>query len=267
MEGEGEIVRRIAAALQAACAALAPFTPGRVAAQYKSRRDPVTEADRLVDRVLRELLQRDGEGWLSEESFDDRTRLRFDRVWIVDPIDGTAEFIAGIPEWCVSVGFVHLGGAVAGGVCNPSTGEVFVGSKDLGVTYNGSAARVTRRKKLDGALVLASRTELDRGQWRRFQQREFAIRPLGSIAYKLALVAAGKADATWTMVPKHEWDIAAGVALVQAAGGFVTVEGTTPRFNKPDARRSGLIAGGAGLRRQLNGILPVSQTAASEVIP
>jgi myo-inositol-1(or 4)-monophosphatase len=263
MDGEDEIVRRIEAALKAACAALAPFAPGHVVAEYKSRHDPVTEADRIVDRVLRENLQQKGEGWLSEECFDDKTRLQFDRVWIVDPLDGTAEFVAGLPEWCVSIGFVHRHRAVAGGVCNPSTGEVFVGSKALGVTCNGAAARVAQRRKLDGALVLASRSEFDRGQWRRFQQREFAIRPLGSIAYKLALVAAGKADATWTLVPKHEWDIAAGVALVEAAGGFVTtVEGASPTFNNPEPRLSGLIAGAKGLRRPLHEIVSLSRAAA-----
>jgi len=264
MDGEGEIVRRIEAALKAACAALAPFTPGRVAAEYKSRQDPITEADRIVDRVLRENLQRNGEGWLSEESLDDKVRLQFDRIWIVDPLDGTAEFVAGVPEWCVSIGFAHEGSAVAGGVCNPLTGEIFLGARNIGVTYNGAAVRVGKRKTLDGALVLASRSEVHRGQWRQFQHREFDIRPLGSIAYKLALVAAGKADATWTFVPKHEWDIAAGVALVEAAGGFVTtVEGASPTFNNPEPRLSGLIAGARGLRRPLHEILSLTQGAAS----
>ncbi len=263
MSGEREILRRIERSLQAACAALAPFTPGLVAAEYKSRRDPVTEADRLVDRVLRESLQRDGEGWLSEESPDDGRRLQFDRVWVVDPLDGTAEFVAGLPEWCVSVGFVDRGRAVAGGVCNPATGELFLGAKGLGVTWNSLAVHVSRRRKLEGALVLASRTEYERGQWRQFQRREFAVSPLGSIAYKLALVAAGKADATWTLVPKHEWDIAAGVALVQAAGGFViTTDGKLPEFNLPSARVDGLIAGGKGLRPQVSQLLLRPRAAA-----
>lgn len=264
MDGEDEIVRRIEAALKAACAALAPFTPGHVVAEYKSHHDPVTEADRIVDRVLRENLQQNGEGWLSEESLDDKARLQFDRVWIVDPLDGTAEFVAGVPEWCVSIGFAHEGSAVAGGVCNPLTGEIFLGARNIGLTYSGAAVRVGERKTLDGALVLASRSEFNRGQWRRFDDREFTIRPLGSIAYKLALVAAGKADATWTFNPKHEWDIAAGVALVEAAGGFVTtVEGTSPTFNNPDVRLSGLIAGARGLRRPLLKILSLTRGAAS----
>jgi len=260
MSSEREILRRIESALQAACAALAHLTPAALTAEYKSRRDPVTEADRRVDRVLREALQRDGEGWLSEESVDNGTRLRYDNIWVVDSIDGTAEFLAGLPEWCVSVGFVQRGSAVAGGVCNPSTGELFLGSKSLGVARNGELVRAARRRKLEGALVLASRTEFEAGQWQRFQGHEFAVRPVGSIAYKLALVAAGKADATWTLVPKHEWDIAAGTALVQAAGGFVMMaDGSPPVFNQRDARISGVIAAGKALRPQLTELLSVGR--------
>ena len=260
MNSEREILRRIELGLRAACTALSGWTPGRVAAEYKSRRDPVTEADRQVDRVLREALQRDGEGWLSEESFDDGTRLHYERVWVVDPLDGTTEFVAGLPEWCVSVGFVEQGSAIAGGVCNLSTGEIFLGSRSLGVTCNGELVRASGRGKLEGALVLASRTEFEAGQWHGFQHQGFSVRPLGSIAYKLALVAAGKADATWTLVPKHEWDIAAGVALVAAAGGFVNViDGSPLVLNQREARISGLVAGGEGLRAQLTHLLSAAE--------
>jgi myo-inositol-1(or 4)-monophosphatase len=132
---------------------------------------------------------------------------------------------------------------VAGGVANPATGEIFLGSLETGVTYNGRQARVTGRQSLDGALVLASRSEVDRGEWERFRGSAFTVRPVGSVAYKLALVAAGLADATWTLVPKHEWDVAAGVALVLAAGGSVqTRDGSPLRFNQPIPKLTGLVA-------------------------
>jgi len=265
MNSEREVLRRIELALRAACTTLASWTPGRVAAEYKSRRDPVTEADRQVDRVLREVLQRDGEGWLSEESFDDGTRLHCERVWVVDPLDGTMEFVAGLPEWCVSVGFVELGSAIAGGVCNPSTGEMFLGSRSLGVTCNGEVVHASRRDQLKGALVLASRTEFESGQWHGFQNKGFSVRPLGSIAYKLALVAAGKADATWTLVPKHEWDIAAGVALVAAAGGFVSVtDGSLLTFDQREPRIAGLMAAGKELRPRLTELLSARECASRQ---
>ena len=97
------------AALDAARVVFARFTPGAIETEYKIGHDPVTEADRAVDAVLRENLLRDGEGWLSEETADNPSRLDKERVWIVDPLDGTREFVAGLPEFCVSIGFVENG--------------------------------------------------------------------------------------------------------------------------------------------------------------
>jgi myo-inositol-1(or 4)-monophosphatase len=247
-----EPLLRIREALHSAVPAVSHFVPGNVTTQYKPGHDPVTEADRLANEVLREVLVQDGEGWLSEESVDDNERLGKDRVWIVDPLDRTREFVAGIPEWCVSVALVEHGRAVAGGICNPTTGELILGSLETGVTLNGKTVRASQRESLAGALVLASRSEVKRGEWDRFRSAPFAIRPLGSVAYKLALVAAGMADATWTLVPKHEWDVAAGVALVEAAGGFVRDLKSAPvKFNRASALLSGLVAGGAGLRESI----------------
>jgi myo-inositol-1(or 4)-monophosphatase len=251
-----EALLRIEEALGAAVSAVSRFVPGKVKAEYKPGQDPVTEADRVANDVLREVLVQDGEGWLSEESVDDKQRLEKERVWVVDPLDGTREFVAGIPEWCVSVALVEHRRAVAGGICNPATGELILGSLQTGVTLNGKTVRASRRESLAGALVLASRSEVKRGEWDCFQSAPFTIRPLGSVAYKLALVAAGVADATWTLVPKHEWDVAAGVALVEAAGGFVSDLGSAPvRFNSVSALLSGLVAGGPGLREQITSIL------------
>src|SRR5271166_1165414 len=130
-----ETLQRIQSALEASRAVLARFTPGAIETEYKIGHDPVTEADRAVDAVLRKELLRDGEGWLSEESVDDLSRLEKNRVWVVDPLDGTREFVAGIPEFCVSVAMVEDGRPVAGGICNPETNEVFLGSLESGVTY------------------------------------------------------------------------------------------------------------------------------------
>src|SRR5436190_13597464 len=123
-----ETVERIKEALDEAVRAIARFIPGVVSVDFKSGDDPVTEADRVANSVLRDVLVRDGEGWLSEESAEDLTRIEKTRVWVVDPLDGTREFVAGIPEWCVSIGLVENGEATAGGVCNPATGETFIGS-------------------------------------------------------------------------------------------------------------------------------------------
>lgn len=246
------ILERIQAGLEASRAVFARFTPGAIETEYKIGHDPVTEADRALDAVLRQELLREGEGWLSEESVDDPIRLQRSRVWVVDPLDGTREFVKGIPEFCVSIGYVEDGRPVAGGIYNPATDESFLGSIDSGVIYNGKPSQPSQRKSLDGALVLASRSEVKRGEWKPFETAAFAIRPMGSVAYKLALVAAGLADITFTLTPKNEWDVVAGAALVQSAGGFVsTLEKTELTANRRDPLLSGLLASGPFLKKQL----------------
>ena len=170
----------------------------------------MTAADEAADRVLREMLPARGEGWLSEESLDDPVRLGCRRVWVVDPIDGTREFIDGIPEWCISVGLVEDGLPVAGGIYNPVTTELVIGSLETGVEYQGRSSSVTGLPDLEGAVILASRSEIRRG----------------------------------------EWDVAAGTALVRAAGGCVIhADGTEPAFNQPVPRYPNLLAASAGILR------------------
>lgn len=247
-----EILQRIQSAIEAARVVFARFTPGAIATEYKSGHDPVTEADRALDAVLRKELLRDGEGWLSEESVDDCSRLEKSRVWVVDPLDGTREFVAGIPEFCVSIAMVENGRAIAGGICNPATNEVFLGSLASGLTYNGKPARSSQRATLDGATVLASRSETKRGEWKQFERANFKIRPMGSVAYKLARVSAGLDDITFTLVPKNEWDVAAGVALVTSGGGFASTLDHNPlECNRRNPLLSGLIACGPNLREPL----------------
>lgn len=247
---------RIHAGLMAAAEAVRPYTPGEVAFDTKVERgDPVTEADHAANRVLLDLLPRDGEGWLSEESADDLARLDKGRVWVVDPIDGTREFVQGIPEWCISIGLVEEGLPVAGGILNPATGELMLGGLGEGVTYNGMPTSVLDTDDLAQATVLASRSETRRGEWERFDGAHFQVEPCGSVAYKMALVAAGRADATFTLVPKSEWDVAAGTALVRAAGGRVTLaDGSEPRFNQARPLFPNLVAAGPRMAAALLGL-------------
>ena len=247
-----DILQRIQAALDAARVVFSRFTPGAIETEYKAGHDPVTEADRAVDAVLRQNLLRDGEGWLSEESVDDASRLDKSRVWVVDPLDGTREFVQGIPEFCVSIGFVENGRPVAGGICNPATKETIIGAVDCGILYNGVPAQPSQRADIKGSLILASRSEVKRGEWQQFMTGDFRIQPMGSVAYKLSLVAAGRADVTFTLTPKNEWDVAAGAALVQSAGGFVaTLDNAPLRCNNRNPLLAGLLASGPLLKDQL----------------
>lgn len=245
MGKRGKDLDRILGALKVGAEVYRSRSPESVRVERKSGGEPVTDAERDVNQLLFEMLVRDGEGWISEESADNDDRLNRSRIWLVDPLDGTKEYISGIPEWCISIALLENDELVAAGICNPLTQELFYGSRDTGVVYecespNRTQSAAYRSKE---PLVLASRSEVKRGEWERFRGASFELRPMGSVAYKLALVAAGKAAATWTLVPKHEWDVAGGVALMMAAGGRVlTSEGVLPAFNKKNLLFSGLVA-------------------------
>ncbi len=250
-----EDLQRINDALDAAVVVLEAFTPGDVESTFKSGDDPLTQADLMVDDVLRRVLPRDGEGWLSEETVDSTDRLARSRVWIVDPIDGTREFVQGIPEWCISIGLIVDGQAVAGGVHNPATGERITGAIGHGVKYSGKGD-VVGGTCLTDATVGASRSELKRGEWDPFTHCVSNIVPTGSVAYKLALVAAGRLDATWTLCPKNEWDLAGGAALLAAAGAWgVLKDGSPPTWNNEDPLVPGFIATTAVLRDEVSALL------------
>lgn len=246
--GRRDDLARIEAALVRAGRLLADFARRELEVEEKRPGDPVTEADRAADALLKETLlggaaKDDPEGWLSEETADDPARLERRRVWVVDPLDGTREFVTAIPEWCVSIGLVEDGRPVAGGIYNPLAERLVLGAEGLGVTLNGEPAAVAGRTTLEGATVLASRSETGRGEWERFAGGVFRVEPTGSVAYKLGLVAAGLADATWTLKPKHEWDVAGGAALVLAAGGTVRLpDGSEPQFNRPRPWLPGFLA-------------------------
>jgi myo-inositol-1(or 4)-monophosphatase len=204
-----------------------------VSVSYSLSGDPVTALDRAINRILFKNLPAEGEGWLSEESRDNLDRLRCSRVWVVDPIDGTREFVEGIPEWCVSIALVEEHQAVAGGILNPSTGEMFLGSVETGLEFAGPVRSKHPPERRKGPCMLVSRREHKQGKWARFECAEMSVLPIGSIAYRLAHVAAGYADATCTFEPRSEWDVAGGVALVHAAGGTIQLlDGAPVLFNQ-----------------------------------
>lgn len=235
---------RISDALRAAADLITRRGFADLAVEHKRGLGPVTELDRAIDDLLRKSLPQTGEGWLSEETVDNAQRLQCQRVWIVDPIDGTNEMLAGIDEWGISVGLSDNGTIVAGGICNPARDEVFLGVAAGGLTFNGELLKPPREPvPLERSIVLASRSERRRGEWEQFRHAPFSVREVGSAAYKLALVASAQAQATWTRRRKNEWDIAGGVALVLASGGCVELpDGSSVRFNQPVPMVPGLLA-------------------------
>src|SRR6201987_6021914 len=199
----------------------------------KGHDNPVTQADLEADRAIKKLLRDPFPeyGWLSEETVDNDARLKCRRVWIVDPLDGTKEFINGIPEFSVAIALIEDGVPILGVTYNPIKREMYWAARGTGCHLNTSRVRVTRTRNLKGGTVLASHSETSRGEWQVFHGMLKGSQT-GSVAYKLAMVAAGKGDATFTRSPKSEWDIASGAALLAEAGGTMTdIHGALIRFN------------------------------------
>jgi myo-inositol-1(or 4)-monophosphatase len=209
----------------------------------KKDRSPVTTADLEVNQILREMQETHfpGDGWLSEESPDDESRLSKARVWIVDPIDGTKAFVNKLPEYCISVALAEAGTPVLAVLFNPSTDEMFTAMPGKGLRLNG-ALLTPAAPRSERPHVMVSPWEHRGGRWADLDGG-VQCRPMLSIAHALAHVAAGRVQATLTIEPENEWDLAAGVLLVQESGGTIAdAEGRPFAFNQPTPRFRGVIA-------------------------
>lgn len=220
---------------------------------YKGKDSPVTIADREANHKIHEILHGafPDDGWLSEETVDSPARLSRRRVWVIDPMDGTKEFIQKVPELAVSIALVEDGKPVVGVAYNPIQEQMFWAVRGRGAWVDARRALVTQATQLKDATILASRSETQRGEWRNFTPH-FQVRQTGSAAYKMALIATGDADATFTLVPKNEWDICAGVLLIEEAGGSVShLDGTPIQFNQAKTLLQGLVASNGRLHPHL----------------
>jgi myo-inositol-1(or 4)-monophosphatase len=229
-------------AARAAAEVIRPAFRAEMEVRYKDPDQPVTDADMEADRVIREVLigARPEYGWLSEETADSPERLERERLWVVDPIDGTNSFVKGIAEFAVSIGLVEGDRAVLGVVCNPATGEVYHATDGGGAWLNGAPVRVSEGNGVPR--VLCSRSELRRGELGGFAE-SCTVHPLGSTAYKMVKVADGTGEAFVSFGPKHEWDVCGAEVIVREAGGRVTgLNGEPFRYNQPTPSWRGVAA-------------------------
>lgn len=203
---------------------------------WKSKDDPLTEADLQANQAILENIQSNfpNDGILSEEVTDNTDRLTKERVWILDPIDGTREFVQKNPEFSISLGLAVSGKPVIGVVFNPITRELFAGIVGIGAAYlileenlelgktEIELNRLTFIEKKENPTAYVSRSEFSKYKLfdeNPYWKESFHLKPVGSIAYKLALTSANKADLSLSLKPKSEWDVCAGIALVLASGG------------------------------------------------
>ena len=168
------------------------------------------------------------------------------RVWIVDPLDGTREFLQGVPEYAVSIALAHNGHAVLGVVYNPDADDMFAATVDS----------QHERFQLDHAATLSESYMLvGRGEWHFGDlppvPEGTKVMPVGSIAYRMALLATGQGCLIFTPGRRSEWDLAAGAALLTAAGAMVTnIDGQPLQFNQAEPSVKGLIAARPNIHRE-----------------
>lgn len=203
----------------------------------KSPNNPVSEADLEVDRFLRRKLGAllPAAGWLSEETADDKIRTASGLIWLVDPIDGTRDFVAGRKGWAVSVALVCAGRPLIGILVAPARGEEWVAVAGQGATLNDAPIRASTRAQFAGARVPVHVLPKEDGDL-------IAVEQPNSIALRIAMVADNRADLVATVRWGFEWDIAAATLIAREAGAEVSdAFGNPLEYNKHDPRAFGLL--------------------------
>jgi len=217
----------------------------------KTGDSPVSEADIAVDNFLRETLlrARPDYGWLSEETLDARSEGGSGRAFVVDPIDGTRAFIEGRKTWCVSVAIVEEGRPVAGVLDCPAREERFWAGRGRGAWKNGIALQVGPPEgpaRISGPKELVDRLSLPPESLERAAY-------VPSLAYRIAMVANGRLDASFVKPNSHDWDLAAADLILEEAGGsLLTRVGRPPLYFQADPRHGTLAAGSGQLLERLS---------------
>ena len=203
--------------------------------EYKSEDSPVTIADHEADKYLSDFIGGEfpHDGWLSEETVDTEERLEKKRTWIVDPLDGTKEYIKKLPEFSISIALAQNNIPVVGVIYNPISEEMFYAERNKGAFLNGMKIKISDKQDIKNASLIVSRSEYGNNLWNNYKSSFSSIKSIGSIAYKLGLAAANVYDITATVAPKNEWDICAGDCIVREAGGTMkTINGENINYNQ-----------------------------------
>lgn len=204
----------------------------------KSPGNPVSDIDLEVDALIRDRLTAidPDAGWLSEETADNEDRLACERLWVVDPIDGTRDYLRARPGWAVSIALVEHGVPLLGVLDAPARGEIWCAAAGQGATRNGVVVRVGTRTDFAGSRVpndVLPKADSDL----------VLVPKPNSIALRIAMVAADEADLVATLRWGFEWDIAAAALIAMEAGATVTDAFGVPLvFNTPTAQAFGVLA-------------------------
>lgn len=226
----------------------------------KGNNSPVTEADLAVNALLSHMLlgARPDYGWLSEETADNVAARQKQRVWVVDPIDGTRAYMRGTdPHWCIAIAIVEEGMPVAGVIYAPVFDELFEARLGGGAYLNGDRIGVSGKAEEAGARLITNRSLVDHPDWpEKWPDVTVSDPKPNATLYRLALVADGRWDGTLALARKADWDLAPGAVIVSEAGGMITTHlGETLRFNRHVPAQRSMVAAGKGLHHLLMGRL------------
>jgi myo-inositol-1(or 4)-monophosphatase len=249
------LVRDLVAAVREAGALALTSFKGPVKSWFKGGNSPVSEADLAVDALLRDRLQAalPAGGWLSEETEDDAARLATQHVWIVDPIDGTRAFLAGLPDWTIAVALTEAGRPILAAIFAPVADEMFLATAGGGATCNDQPIVATGGTSLSGAAIAGPKRYIDA-----LAAAEPEVQPqpkVHSLALRLARVAQGRLDIAFAGTNAHDWDLAAADLLVhEAHGALTTLAGETLIYNRPKPTHGALLAAGRSRHEALRGL-------------
>ena len=234
---------RLEQALREGGAIALSYFRGRLRSWTKEHDSPVSEADIAIDALLRGRLPDGDDGWLSEESAPTADRLSAERIWIVDPIDGTRAYIAGREDWCIAAALVAGGRPVLAGIYAPVTDELFLAEAETGATRNGAPMKASAGDSLSGTRLAGPKRVLD--GIAAHDPTATAVPRIHSLALRIVRVGTGEIDGAIAGGASHDWDLAAADLLVHEAGASLTaLDGRPPIYNRPELTHSVLVAAG-----------------------
>ncbi|HEY2134580.1 MAG TPA: 3'(2'),5'-bisphosphate nucleotidase CysQ [Xanthobacteraceae bacterium] len=254
--------RHLAAAIREAGELALKTFRGPVKSWLKSGNSPVSDADIAVDALLRQRLEAAGLGcgWLSEETEDDPARLTAEHVWIVDPIDGTRAYLAGLPDWTISVALAQAGRPILAAIFAPVSGDLYLASAGGGATCNDRPIRATDGVSLAGARAAGPKRYLD--GLTAIEPTLIAEPKVHSLALRLVWVAHGRLDVAFAGTNSHDWDLAAADLLVhEAHGALTTLAGDILIYNRPKPTHPALFAAGRSRHQALDELMRAGQVA------
>ena len=216
----------------------------KVKVKYKSENQPVTNADIEINNFLLDFLKQKTPnfGWLSEESIDDRSRFDSDFFWCLDPIDGTRSYILGKPEYTISLALIKNFKPIFGIVYNPNTKEYFHAEENKGAFCNKTKIKVNSKRKFEFCSLAVSNSEINILKSYNFFNSN-NVKRIGSIAYKIALVAKGEIDIAISLTKKNDWDLAAADLIIREAHGTILdTNGNKIIYNTKDLKINSIMA-------------------------